>query len=594
MSSKEVDKYEKLRQKHGAALLKVQANKEKLRQQGTVKSWMEVLVLLNDQNPNHVRPVQKPAVDPNKRVDPRIAAGIIPPPKGLQASAAPSPKTPQQQQRAPQQQAAQQAPPSAPPVAREQPPKESVLAPKKGLSAYEQLPTPQNPKLVLANDRKIYDNALEQQLMVEQQKLQDLMANKNATAAQIQRQKDQVEQLVQQKELVVRQQKQAQDTRTQQIKEAQARAAKAKAVEQAKLVTVPPEKLEGAELEATLKDFFHAHEPEALEDGRLEAVLIWTEERGVEKLCAMLREQYGKDLYGKTNAENTATDQVQADRYARRLMGFYKAHGVKEMQNWEECLKLGEWACKAGEAALNSRLQAKYNDDLDSYGQSVMLSVEGKLREFYMRKNPDVIEKGLGPLLTWVVSNGVDALNDMLRDKYGEDLNGQRPEFEEKADRGKSARAIFRRELLRDDSLSKIPVEDAVAKRKEVLIKQLASFLEVNDPKRLQTGGLVPLVQWALPRTDKQVDDLLMESYGADLDEAGLRRLSFDDDEVKSIGDNVNDGVTATAVRAASSQMEDEFARAEIRSVRATTDERPLSKAVSEDGYAGGEYEPDF
>jgi hypothetical protein len=41
--------------------------------------------------------------------------------------------------------------------------------------------------------------------------------------------------------------------------------------------------------------------------------------------------------------------------------------------------------------------------------------------------------------------------------------------------------------------------------RKDLLIKQLASFLEVKDPKRLTTGGLVPLVQWALPRTDRQV-----------------------------------------------------------------------------------------
>jgi len=544
-----------------------------------------VFVLLNDQNPNKqpaskglAKPPSLANIDPSKRVDPLIAAGILPPPTGVAKMAA----APPQQQ--------------AKPVARAPPQEVEKTQPKKGLTAYEQLPTPQNPKLVLANDRKIYDNALEEQLKIEQAKLEEMFRTKNISASAIQKQREQVEQLVQQKELVMRQKKQAEDARKQQIKDAQARAAQAKAIDEAKAAplaspaSAPPSnaaavnQLEGAALEKALREFFLVHEPEAVEDGRLQAVLAWTEDRGVEKLCAMLREQYGKDLYGQASPENTPVDQVQADRYARRLMGFYKAHGVNDMANWDECLKLGEWTCKNGVAALNAKLAAKYGEDLDSYAQQVMLSVEGKLRDFYKRKNPEILDKGLGPLLTWVVSNGVDALNAMLRDKYGEDLNGRKAEIEEKAEfqHGTSARALFHKQLQAAETVA-ANVEDVVAKRKDMLIKQLASFLQVKDPKRLHSGGLVPLVQWALPRTDRQVDELLMESYGADLEESGLRRFSFDEDEVRSFAGSVDESEAAgRAVRAASQLMEDEFARAEIRSMRATTDERPVSTMTND------------
>jgi len=606
-SGSKMDKYEKLRQKHGAALLKVQANKEKIRQQGTVKSWMEVFVLLNDQNPNHVKPISRNVSmqEHTKKVEPRVAARL-----------------PDQRSVAQQQQAMRSPPVQVPtysPAPKEEPrvkpldgprPKqfspprqESVLGPKTGLKAYDQLPTPQNPKKLLANDRLMYDQALEQQLKVEEEKLRGLLDSGTASPQQVQKQRDQLEQLVQQKELVVRQQKQLEETRARQIKAAKERHAKAGSPQinsdEPVQVAPAPLPLEGPRLEAALREFFREHEPDALEDGRLEAVLIWTEDRGVDKLCAMLREQYGKDLYGKQNNENTPIDQVQADRYARRLMGFYRAHNAKDMQKWEDCLKLGVWTCKNGEAALNAKLQAKYNDDLDSFGQRIMLAVEPKLRRFYAKINHEVLEKGLGPLLTWVVSNGVDALNEMLIERYGEDLDGKSGEREEKSEfRGISARAVLHREISKDRTFSArtAPTEDAVVLRKEILIKQLSSFLEVKDPKRLQQGGLVPLVQWAIPRTDRQVDDLLMESYGADLEETGLRRLSFDEDEMRS-WKSAEDGPATHAAGEASNRMDDEFARAEIRSMRATTDDERVfsSPSVTTAPAAIDEFvDPDF
>jgi len=114
--------------------------------------------------------------------------------------------------------------------------------------------------------------------------------------------------------------------------------------------------------------------------------------------------------------------------------------------------------------------------------------------------------------------------------------------------------------------------DDIIRKRQQQLIRQLSSFLEAKDPKRLEAGGLVPLLQWSLVRSDRQVDDLLMEAYGEDLDSAGLRRLSFDQDEIAQWGE-IPDGPAGRYARAASSAADEEIVKAEVRSTRISTHE---------------------
>ncbi|KAH9253224.1 hypothetical protein BASA81_008906 [Batrachochytrium salamandrivorans] len=543
-------KYEKLRSKHGGELQKLQANRDELKKKGNVKSWLEVFVLVNEDRQMFTQPVAQHLTkgESKHNLNPYVQIGLIVPPNAYQAS---SPKVSR-------------------PLAKS-PPTSPVMR------LYEQLPTPQNPKLVLANDRKAYDNALDAQLEAERSKLVYLQMAPDATNRQIQAQVALVEQLVQQQEMVQQQhaQNQANKQRVQQKKQR----------EQAQVaapVVAPPV---ATTLEDRIKAFFRNHEPEALTDGRVDAVLMWTQERGEDKLNAMLREQYGRDLLGQLNVDSTFVDQVQADRIARRLNGFYHAKQVHNMPE-SECQKIGEWACKAGEAALNAKLRAKYNDDLDSYAQSIMLQVEAKLRAFYLEKNPEMMrDKGLGPLLTWTVSNGIPALNQLLLEKYGEDLLGNKRDLfsEEKSERRLTTmtRSILYRDLHREPSMATIKMDgdgdDVLDNRKQMLIRQFATFLEVQDPKRLTQGGLVPLVQWALPRTDKQVDELLLETYGVDLDDAGLRDFDFSEREVNQFqGKQERDSMAYLAGKAASVVMEDEFNRAEIRSQRGFTQDDPL------------------
>lgn len=546
----EQSKYEKLRSKHGGPLQKLQANREELKKKGTVKSWLEVFVLVNEDRQMFTQPVAQHLTkgESAHNLNPYVQIGLIVPPNAYQAPQVPRPS-------------AAQSSPTASPVMR----------------LYEQLPTPQNPKLVLANDRKAYDNALDAQLEAERSKLVYLKMAPDATNRQIQAQIALVDQLVQQQEMVQQQhaQNQANKQRVQQKK--QREQAQAVAPVAAAPAPAPP-----ATLEDRIKAFFRKHEPEALTDGRVDAVLMWTQERGEDKLNAMLREQYGQDLLGQLNVDSTFVDQVQADRIARRLNGFYHAKQVFNVPE-SECQKIGEWACKAGEAALNAKLRAKYNDDLDSYAQSIMLQVETKLRAFYLEKNPEMMrEKGIGPLLTWTVSNGIPALNHLLLEKYGEDLLGNKRNLvlEEKSERLTTmTRSILYRDLHREPSMATIKTDgdDVLDNRKQMLIRQFATFLEVQDPKRLTQGGLVPLVQWALPRTDKQVDELLLETYGVDLDDAGLRDFDFTEREVNQFhGAQERDSMAYLAGKAASVVMEDEFNRAEIRSQRAFTQDDPL------------------
>jgi len=441
--------------------------------------------------------------------------------------------------------------------------------------AFQNLPPPSTSNLayIPASDRATYDAALDQQYKQEQVRLQQMLAG-GASPGDVQAQRDRVYQMEQQVQMAVEQ------------TEARAKKKAAKAQQQpAKELSLPE----------ALTEFFRVHEPEVLDDGRLEAVLEWAEERGVEKLCAMLREQYGADLFGKRNLEDNAVDQVQADRVARKLLGFYKAHNVTDRTGWTDVIKVAEWAVKRGEAALNQKLNAKYGDDLDQYAQRVKLDVEPKLRAFLEEKDPITLEEaGTTGMVGFAVANGIDALNAQLLQRYGADLKGSRaPSVEEK--RGKSvpdARAILFREMSQSDAFKHAAAvnnddddEDLLKSRKEQLIRQLASFLEAKDPKRLQEGGLVPLVQWAIVRSDKQVDELLMEAYGDDLRQAGLRRLSFDDAEVsKWAGGKVPDGPAGRFARAASVATEEDIVRAEVRSMRMSTHEAVVNAPVARRG----------
>ena len=345
-----------------------------------------------------------------------------------------------------------------------------------------------------------------------------------------------------------------------------------------------------------MREFLRVNCPEALTDGRFERLVEWTNVNGAEKLAVMLREHFGKDLDRPVLVDPREAE-VRAHQLTLKLVGFYQAHPSAGAMTLDKVRRIAEWGVRHGENALNARLYEKYEDDLDSFAQRVALRLEPRLREFYAVVKPEILERGLGPILQWTAANGEQALNDLLYERYGRDLAGRRaPPVTADAGAsganagagagsgsantslsgsgsnstkprapGTSARALLRNHVLTSPTLSQADLKkaaqppplparptavvpagpkksiaeqahemDAERKRKhaevvrkELLISQLAAFLQIHDPERLNNGGLVPLVDWALSRTDREVDDLLLELYASDLSTEKLRRLSF-------------------------------------------------------------------
>ncbi|KAH9253722.1 hypothetical protein BASA81_008340 [Batrachochytrium salamandrivorans] len=325
-------------------------DKEEIKQKGKVKNWMECVVLMEG-NERFNQPLPPAA---NKYTNnPMVAARII-------------------------------VPPNQPPLPPSSSSSRSGPSNSSQSSPYQHLP---NPKQLFAQDRAMYDLALDQQLRTETAKLEHLKVHPDATNLQIRNQLYLVQQLEQQQQLQQRQ----------------------------------PRPRQIATLEESLKGFFSKYDTQALVDGRMERVYFWAKQHTMDELNSMLRKQYGHDL------GNGGMDPVETDKLAARLDSFYKSINVFTMSE-AECVKIAQWAASAGEAALNTKLRNKYGEDLDQYAAKVRMVVRPKLEALYSKHNPELLqrEKGVGPLLQWTVDNGISSLNELLLEKYGEDLDGNR------------------------------------------------------------------------------------------------------------------------------------------------------------------------
>lgn len=327
-------------------------DKGEIQQQGKVKNWMECLVLMEG-NERFNQPL--PPTTAQYTNNPLVAARIIVPPNHPQQ---PSPSS------------------------------YSSSRPSNQSGPYQHLP---NPTQLFAQDRAMYDLALDQQLRVETAKLEQLKVHPDATNLQIRNQFHLVQQLEQQQQLQHRQQ---------------------------------PRPRPAGTLEDSLRAFFGKHDPQALVDGRMERVYFWAKQHTLDELSSMLRKQYGHDL---GNAAGVGADPIATDKLAARLDSFYKTIHVFTMSE-AECVKIAQWAASAGEAALNTKLRNKYGVDLDQYAANVRAEVRPKLEALYLKHNPELLQrdKGVEPLLQWTVDNGISSLNELLLDKYGEDLEGNR------------------------------------------------------------------------------------------------------------------------------------------------------------------------
>lgn len=84
-----------------------------------------------------------------------------------------------------------------------------------------------------------------------------------------------------------------------------------------------------------------------------------------------------------------------------------------------------EWAQRNGMDALNNALKEQYNESLDEF-VGEMEKLRKDLTEFYKKKDENKLNQGIDSILNWGIKNGREALNTQLQRKYGECLDGEK------------------------------------------------------------------------------------------------------------------------------------------------------------------------
>ncbi|GBG27860.1 Hypothetical Protein FCC1311_040832 [Hondaea fermentalgiana] len=225
-----------------------------------------------------------------------------------------------------------------------------------------------------------------------------------------------------------------------------------------------------AEIERKLISFYEANAPEKLDPDNLEFVVDFTLKHGIHDMNRRLQQKYGVNMNTilrrsttksrpasrsaslrrslrqsmaslrrsqrksgslASSAREEAEAQVEADlayqEYLRKLVEvFYARHDPNRLLE-EGVTPIIEFAIEAGEVALNEKLRAKYGQDLIDIDAEFQ-SVREQLVRFYARFDPTKLEPEnehqLDTVTGWALVNGLDRLNETLRRKYDDDLDG--------------------------------------------------------------------------------------------------------------------------------------------------------------------------
>lgn len=145
-----------------------------------------------------------------------------------------------------------------------------------------------------------------------------------------------------------------------------------------------PQYLDRGTLRELILDFYTTNDPQRLRDGiDINGMVNWTFENSLQALNDMLYEQYGTEIDPFKSVNYNSTENFKRvsaalvappvptvsnnnkEEIETRLVKFYKKHDQSKLNSLE---KLVNFAVYRGIDMLNSRLMAKYGEDLSAFG----------------------------------------------------------------------------------------------------------------------------------------------------------------------------------------------------------------------------------
>lgn len=167
----------------------------------------------------------------------------------------------------------------------------------------------------------------------------------------------------------------------------------------------------------------------------VEEILNWTYRFGLPNLVKNLKEKYLGD-FGEISAPDmfksdedimieNGHQPVNLDELRDKLMAFYSTYNPEMARKGVEDLL--KFVKKKGLPALNKKLRARYQDDIDTFNGEAAINFKKELFErlvnFYSVHDPSKIGDGLGKIIVWAEKRGEAALNVHLFERYKEDLS---------------------------------------------------------------------------------------------------------------------------------------------------------------------------
>ncbi len=186
------------------------------------------------------------------------------------------------------------------------------------------------------------------------------------------------------------------------------------------------------ELKDQLESFYRLYDPRKLEDEtKVNELIIWARKYSLQALQVLMRKKYGVE-FAEVACGEEAWSQVKTD-----LTSYYRKYDNSKTNGDIEKIYL--WSKQNGLAKLNERLVSKYGVPLHAvktHGASGWASrwghvianqnlgnISDQLHAFYAKFDPSKTEEEIEKLVSHAHNIGIDAVNELLEEKYGATLD---------------------------------------------------------------------------------------------------------------------------------------------------------------------------
>jgi len=284
-------------------------------------------------------------------------------------------------------------------------------------------------------------------------------------------------------------------------------------------------------LRTQIEVFFVKHDASKLDKpADVSAIIEWALINGIDVLSDKLFRKYGEGL-----EEVSETDVLVI------LESFYNKHDKNKTE--EEIRKVLTFGIVNGFCTLNQKLIDKYGEGLGSMNrEKVKADIREKLVAFYSVHASAKVEdpENIDFVLSLALKHGLNYLNRLLQKKYQHNLYSiARMSTDRRTDKPRAAslRKSQRRSSRSSKGKSKgkprppskpkdprksgeMSAEEVVEedyKYQEYLRKLVEIFYARHDPQRLLEEGVTPILNYAIAKGERALNDKLRDKYGEDL-----------------------------------------------------------------------------